>query len=536
MLETLIFVANFLSELLAGKLIDLGIEQVRVKRIKVQINLKIKQALQDSIQSMPGWEYFGENFDISIFFQDLIVQKELLSLISPDDIQEPNLDVLQEIWHKKFGSRQGENYQIILSKFIRLLKTKLWEIKEIQSYLHFKESRILGNQLSDISKKLDGLSSDNTDEQKQNFNLAFSRRTQLSLEGISREIPGVSGPIYRKEFSEVEAKLQNDKLVLLIGDAGTGKSGIGASIAYARIQYKKKVLFIDARRTIELKTERELSDYFNLRVSVHEAIQSLNEYSQFSLIIDQLDNVAGSPSANLLIELACSCSKLKNVEIVVVSRDFEIDGNHTLVEYFMGKEFHAVEVGRLDKEDVLALLTQMGIDDFPEVVELAQNILNLRIIGKIKIEQPDFDFSMILDEAMLWDTYLDILMKEETQNYGSKQGKRLVQEAITLACESLRRDQRIFPLGFLLSDEQERLKSWGILREEGRGQYRFQHEKMQDYFYALYATGQRLLHPDVIRELGVRKAKNVFPFMDSLYEKRNPQLHIRFFREIMYVK
>jgi hypothetical protein len=58
---------------------------------------------------------------------------------------------------------------------------------------------------------------------------------------------------------------------------------------------------------------------------------------------------------------------------------------------------------------------------------------------------------------------------------------------------------------------------------------------MQDYFYALYATRQQLMPLKVVQELGIRNSKNVFPFMDSLYERDNPSLHVKFFREIMYV-
>lgn len=364
----------------------------------------------------------------------------------------------------------------------------------------------------------------------------FSRRTQSSLQNISIEIPGLPGPVQRKEISEIEAELQNGSPVILNGDAGTGKSGIAASIAYARIQERNNVLLIDARKINELKTEKEFSNYLNLGGSVLSAVSRISGYSRITLIIDQLDNVAGLPVASLLIELACECSKIVDVEVIVVSRDFETHGNNTLVRDLKKKGFQDLESRNLDNGEVITLLTQLKIDEVPEVVELAKNLLNLKIIGRIKELQPNFNFSMILDETMLWDIYISILMQEETPNYGSPQGKKLIQEAITLACDSLKQDRRIFSLEFVLSNEQERLKSWGILREESPGQYRFQHEKMQDYFYAVYATRQQMMPFQVIEELGIRKAKNIFSFMNTLYERDASQLHIRFFREVMNVQ
>jgi len=323
---------------------------------------------------------------------------------------------------------------------------------------------------------------------------------------------------------------------LVIGEAGTGKSGIGASLAYTKIQNNSAVLFLDARRMTELRTGKDFANFFNLQGSVSEAISRLVGLSKLTLIIDQLDNVAGSLAANLLVEMTDECVGMNNLEIVVISRDFEVKGSVTLKDDFTAKGFKVVESEKQEEKDVLTILTQLGIGDFPEVVGLAQNLLNLKIIAKIREEQRDFDFSIIMDEATLWDTYLDVLMSEESVNYGSTKGRKIVDEAIRLACDSLKHDIRIFTLGYSLSDEQERLKSWGVLREESLGQYRFQHEKMQDYFYALYAVRQQLMPSKVIEELGVRNAKNVFQFMDSLYERDSPSLHVKFFKEIMYVK
>jgi hypothetical protein len=538
MLEALIPIATYLTEFFSDKLLDWGLDRICLKKIKAEINSKIKCALEESIENTPNGNYVIENFEIESFFQDTYVADQLMLFVRPDDMREPDINGLQDVWKRKFGDRYSGNYQLFLSSFLRLLKQRFWEIEEIRPLLHMKETRVsqksTESHLATLSTKLDRLLPVSVISQTEYAITEFSRRTQKSLENVSREVPGILGPIYRKEILDIEEKLINKSPVVLAGEAGTGKSGIGASIAYTRIQDKSPVLFLDVRKIVGLKTEKQLAEYLNLRDSVYEAVTQITTYSKFSLIIDQLDNIAGMPLANLLIELACECSKLSNIEIVVISRDFEVDGKYTLVDDLMKKGFQKVESRKLDKEEVLTLLTQLKINDSPEVVDLSQNLLNLKIIAKIKQEQPGFNFSRILDEATLWDTYIDILIREETANYGSRQGKKLIQEAINLACNSLKHNQRVFPLEFSLSDEQERLRSWGIIRDEGSGQYRFQHEKMQDYFYALDATRGQKLSPEVIEELGVSRAKNILPFMNSIYERNNPKLHILFFKGIMY--
>jgi hypothetical protein len=144
--------------------------------------------------------------------------------------------------------------------------------------------------------------------------------TSQALRMIHNKLSGFEDSLLRPEISWIEEQWQLGKPVLLSGESGTGKSGIAATLAK---QAGKPVLLLDSRNVAQLSDELSLRQRFNSNVPLSQTIVSLARSGGFRLIIDQLDNLIGKESANLIINLALECAEAKEVEVCLISRNKE---------------------------------------------------------------------------------------------------------------------------------------------------------------------------------------------------------------------
>jgi len=372
----------------------------------------------------------------------------------------------------------------------------------------------------------------------QNIETEFSRHTNHALEQIRLHIPGMSSSLPRNEIVWIEDQLSQGKSVLLVGDAGTGKSGIGASLARSAGERHEVVLLLDARHVGYIKSETELRQHLALNGSIASAVGRVGRHKGCRVIIDQLDNIAGSVSARLLVELAVECSPLTDVEIIVISRKREAH-EVKLLNGLTTAGFVELISHPLSETRVEGVLKQLGISQFSaDLVALGRNLLNLELIGAIKQRQPNFDFSALMDEVDLWEQYIQILSEREEVASSSENAEQIVAEAVKLARSGLRSKDRTFCLDYPVSHSHRRLVSWGIIvyeQEDGRV-CRFRHEKLQDFLYAWDAIQRRVMPTDVLDEINIHKSRNVLTWMDEIYSRRSPQLHRRFLREMLNVQ
>jgi hypothetical protein len=398
--------------------------------------------------------------------------------------------------------------------------------KDVQTYRNAKDGEFtfsLDTYLYVVSPDGDSL---------QAIRTQFLRHTERSLCQIYPLIPGITGSFPREEVARVEEQLQNGKPVILTGDAGTGKSGIGSKLARSAGEKGAAVLFLDARCVGHIQNEAQLRQHFDLNGSIHSAIERVGRYDGCRLIVDQLDNVAGSVSATVLVDLAIDCSKLEGVEVVVISRKREAH-EAKLLEGLIGEAFVELTSYPLNEGKVRKALDQLGIlQPSDDLVDLARNLLNLELIGKIIQEQSDFDFSALMDEVDLWEQYIQTLLERESSRESAEQ---IVEEAVKLAREGLNNEDRTFCLDIALPHPHQRLISWEIIVCEDGRVYRFRHEKLQDFLYAWDATQRHAMPTNVLNEINIHRSRNVFTWMDKIYS-RSPHLHRRFLRETFNVQ
>jgi len=356
----------------------------------------------------------------------------------------------------------------------------------------------------------------------------FTTHTAHTFKQISDKIPGLSSSLLRMEIHTVEEQLASRIPVLLTGDAGTGKSAIGAQLARNGINAGKTVLFLDVRSIGHLDTEFDLRAHLGLRGPVHSAILRVGKYKSCRLIIDQLDNIVGTPTADLVVDLVLNCvTDLYDVDVVVISRNQERNEGR-LLSRLLSANFVELSSSPISETTVIDVFNQIGIKYYSsETVELGRNLLNLELIGKIKEQLPSYDFRVLTSEAYLWEEYMEILIIDEESTIGDQ----ILADAVRLAKYALSNTEGIFVLPYPLLHSQQRLVSWGIITPvEGRV-HRFRHERFQEFIYAWDATQRLALPRQVMTEITSFRSENIFRWMEEMYRRSNSSIYEQFLRE-----
>lgn len=360
--------------------------------------------------------------------------------------------------------------------------------------------------------------------------------TIRARQNVSLEIPGI-GLVERAEIEEAEAALKDKRLVLITGEAGTGKSGIGALLAdNCNVDGGKTALLLDAKRiaSTQSQSDSSLRELLGIRSSAAACLNRVAKHGGCRLIIDQIDNVFRLPAAEVLLNLVRDCMQYGSIEIVLIARS-----NSTLTQDLLTRLQSlspvVIESKPIDDQTTLKLLEALGfVSPAGEIAELARNLLNLWIIATVKSESPGFDGSSITDETALWNRYRETIVQRENVYFGSSRGEEVVREIVRLAKEALLSDDRTVVLASPVSDIQERLLSGMlIVCTQGR-RARFKHQKLQEFFYAWDATEQGLKLTTVIEELRPEGAASdylpfrlagVLAWMAELYRRQDPTTH-----------
>jgi hypothetical protein len=362
----------------------------------------------------------------------------------------------------------------------------------------------------------------------------FARRTALAIKQIGIDIPGINGPLPREELQRVEDQLLENRSVVLTGDAGTGKSVIASLLVKLSIGSGLVPLLLDSRRVANIQNETQLRQHFDFNKPVLSAIERIGALKGCRFIIDQVDNIVGLPSAAILIELAGECSQLDGVEVLVVSRKRE-SHEQNLLDRLLSTGFVELTCHPLDESKAIEVLQCIGVlAPSQHLISLSSNFLNLYLIAKIKELEPDFDFSRLMDEVILWEQFIKVFLIREEVGQTPDTAEQVLAEAVRLATKGLNEEDRTFCLDYPITAQQQRLISGRIIECEGR-MCHFYHEKLQDYLYAWDATERGLMPLQVLEEVLEFRIRNVLTWMASIYSRRGDKLHAQFIKELVNV-
>jgi hypothetical protein len=178
----------------------------------------------------------------------------------------------------------------------------------------------------------------------------------------------------------------------------------------------------------------------------------------------------------------------------------------------------------------------IGISDpAPDLVSMACNLLNLALIGSIKHDRPDADFSKLTDEVELWEQYFRTLQDREQTGAGFELAESIIAEARKLAWTGLGSEEGIFCLEDPMPRSQRRLVSGSIIQKEDGQMYRFRHEELQHFLCAWDAVEKHRMPRYVLEHVGPHRSRNIFMWMDKLYVRGKPEVRKQFMKELFYV-
>ena len=193
------------------------------------------------------------------------------------------------------------------------------------------------------------------------------------------------------------------------------------------------------------------------------------------------------------------------------------------------KEHTSYPLGFRDAELVLE---RLGIADCPpDLIELGRNLLNLELIARIKLDEPKYDFSQVIEEVDLWERYIESITESERVSSNPQAARQVIAEAMRLARLGLNRADRTFMLDYDITQQQGRLISGVVIVPDKERRYRFRHEKLQDYLYARDAFERTLTPIEVGTEIDQFRTATIIQWMDKLYKRSGSDHERRRFLE-----
>ena len=330
------------------------------------------------------------------------------------------------------------------------------------------------------------------------------------------------GSLDRREVDEVLEALDRDRAVLLIGEGGSGKSGIVFKLTECMLAHGHPVLLLSARDYPRNATVAEIEHVLTSGLPIPDGLEIVSRRAgACTLIVDQLDWAGGADLGRWLCTLMEEASARQNVMVLGVSRTWDAG----LREEIRSLPFSRVESKALSAEQASDLLVQLGIPaPPPALAELGRNLLNLSLVAELV--NANVDVSHVSGLLELWEMYRVEIQRRE--------GPEALGQALTIARETLQAERRVFCLPIAPGDATARLLGRGVLVKSWGERYAFRHESIQDYLYGWDAAlRQRLLPGQVLRQLPEHVASGVLRWMHLLYHKHDSEVEAEFVRELL---
>ena len=321
-----------------------------------------------------------------------------------------------------------------------------------------------------------------------------------------RDIHGQA--ISREESRTVLSKLQaaaGKRSVLISGNAGTGKTGVGAEVVERVLALGWPTLALRLDRLEPAATPRQLGVQMDLPGSPATVLANIAHGRDCLLFIDQLDAVSTTSGRNpqffdCVAEIINECAIHPHLHLMLSCRHFDL-ANDERLRRLVGAFGIAdeVQVQALSENQVRQVIDTCGFSSqrlTPKQIALLAIPLHLKIFTEIISTQDSTTEEVIRFETLkdLYDQYW------EDKHHVLRQ--RLGREAhwgrlCDLFFQRTLRDQSLSVPAAVLDEfasDRAALISEGVLVQEGR-QVSFFHETFFDYAYArrFIASGQHLL-------------------------------------------
>jgi hypothetical protein len=357
--------------------------------------------------------------------------------------------------------------------------------------------------------------------------------SEHAVRGLQPRLFGLTEFIDRGETQEIWNLLFNRKALLLSGEAGSGKSGIGVEIYNKCKENKIFVFMLDVRRFSGIRSKNEISIKIGIEENIKTVFSGLGQKGNCLLIIDQLDSVCGTPLGNIVVEFAIECQKIFQLSVLVISRHNEIE--RTLLRNLLESDFEEIKCKKIHEELVRETLFKQGLTNpSSQLIRLCSNVLLLDLLCSIIIDTNSIYIGEIENEIIIWKKYLEFYLKREREGTGFSEND-IYQGLIRMACKGLESDDRSFLLEYPLTPIENRYVSQGIITKMSQWNQRFYFkiEKFQDFLYAFSATNRELNKSQIESEINIIFHKNILSFMVDFYKLGNQRKYELFLREVL---
>ncbi|MHB8659321.1 MAG: NACHT domain-containing protein [Solirubrobacteraceae bacterium] len=286
-----------------------------------------------------------------------------------------------------------------------------------------------------------------------------------------------------------------DRLVLVTGGAGSGKSGIAeqvlggvASDGWAALGFR-----LDRRQLAT--TSRQLGEQLDLPASPVITLAKVAQGADALLVIDQLDavSVASGRLSDLyevIDELLREARQFPNVRVLLACRSFDVQSDPRLRKLAARDDVKQVEVAALSASEVDDAVAQMGINASRLTAQqrsLLSSPFSLVLLRAIADGHSSLEFSSMVD---LLNEYWDRKRRDCMQTFAAVRFEAVV-DALVAAMSSARRlDAPVNTLDVpgLRGDADVMASEHVLVIEDGRAA--FFHESLFDYAFARLWTSR----------------------------------------------
>lgn len=446
------------------------------------------------------------------------------------DITEAGLSVVaEEYWKARFNEKEIRLFVQSIEREAEqeefLTRISKWESGHFRNEFSSAEdlkAKIIQT-LSEVSKSRRRQPKSPSHEGVHDWLVCLKKYTEAQLDRSTMTTP-IIGTVPRPEIDKLKSTLASSDKTLIVGDSGTGKSGLLTLFVDRELLARKQpVLFINANTLPRTATSLDaIASVMPIQTPLAKILRLVSQIiGTCYLVIDQLDSAGGTDLGRMLCGFLKEMSTLPGIKVVAASRSYDARERseiHTL-------DFPTVEVKSLTDETVQELLSKLGIEEpSQDLVILARNFLNLSLIGSLV--ESGVVASDVTSEVILWSRFRESIVERESPEALAK--------AVELARASIKTREWDFALDIAPDDPTKQLISRGILVRCAGERYTFFHEEMRSYLYAWDASMRNRALPDTIcKELSEVEAFGVLRWMHILYHEEMPEVEPDFVQMLL---
>lgn len=446
------------------------------------------------------------------------------------DLTESGLSAVEEeYWHARLN---GKEIKVFVHSVEReaeqeefLTRISKWESGHFQNQFSSPEdlkAKII-QALSEVFETRRRQPKSPSHEGIHDWLVCLKKYTEAQLDRSTMTTP-IIGTEPRPEIDKLKSTLASSGKALIVGDSGTGKSGLLTIFVDGGLLTRRQpVLFINANRLPRTATSIDVvASVMPVQMPLAKILRLVSQImGTCYLVVDQLDSAGGTDLGRMLCGFVKEVSTYPEIRVVTASRSYDAQERSEI----RALDFPTIEVMPLMDETVQELLGKLDIKEpSPDLAVLARNFLNLSLIGSLV--EKGVPVSDLTSEVALWNRFRESIVEREGQDALAK--------AVALARSSMKAREWDFALDIAPDDPTKQLISRGILVRCAGERYAFFHEEMRSYLYAWDASMRSKALPDAVcKELGEVEAFGVLRWMHMMYHEEMPEVEPEFVRLLL---